>query len=72
MPPQAADLTKIGREGFGMLEQILDKKKNPKPGGDHRAVQSFPKEEVMDSNQAARLLQGVCITEYRGTPGCRK
>lgn len=66
MAPQAqADLKKIGREGFSILDSILDKKKNPKPGGDHRAVQSFPMEEVMDSNQAARLFQGVCIADYR-------
>jgi hypothetical protein len=67
MAPQP-DLAKIGREGFGILEPILAKKKSPKPaGGDHSAVQSFPVEEVMDSNQAARLFQGVCITvtEYR-------
>ena len=59
-----ADLRKIGREGFGILEPILEKRRNTSQSGDNMAKR-VPMEEVMDSNQAAKLLQGVSITDYR-------
>ena len=60
-----ADLEKIGREGFGILEPILEKRRNTSQSGGDSMAQRLPMEEVMDSNQAARLLNGVCITDYR-------
>ncbi|KAF3947778.1 hypothetical protein CMV_026134 [Castanea mollissima] len=60
-----ADLKKIGREGFGILEPILEKRRNTSQSGGDNMAKRFPMEEVMDSNQAAKLLQGVSITDYR-------
>lgn len=59
------DLKKIGREGFGILEPILEKRRNTSQSGGDNMAKRFPMEEVMDSNQAAKLLQGVSITDYR-------
>jgi len=60
-----ADLRKIGREGFGILEPILEKRRNTSQSGGENMAKRVPMEEVMDSNQAAKLLQGVSITDYR-------
>nr|POF17404.1 hypothetical protein CFP56_68945 [Quercus suber] len=60
-----ADLRKIAREGFGILEPILEKRRNTSQSGGDNMAKWVPMEEVMDSNQAAKLLQGVSITDYR-------
>ena len=65
MATQAHDLKKIGREGFGILEPIIEKRRNTSQSGGDNMAKRVPMEEVMDSNQAAKLLQGVSITDYR-------
>ncbi|KAB1203234.1 hypothetical protein CJ030_MR8G028813 [Morella rubra] len=58
MAPRA-DLKAIGRDGFSILETALQKKRNAKPGGGDRSGSK----EVIDSEQAARQFQGVCIPD---------
>nr|DAD33247.1 TPA_asm: hypothetical protein HUJ06_012098 [Nelumbo nucifera] len=77
-----ADLAKIGREAFDMLDYVLEKKKTSAPAGaaDHGVAAtaiSVPQKSrkevmVMDSRRLAMEYGGVLFIDYRPGKGYRK
>ncbi|KAK1317520.1 hypothetical protein QJS10_CPA05g00348 [Acorus calamus] len=74
MAPPSADLAKIGREGFDLLEECLGKNRRPRvpPYSTAARVDAIPKKEpratVVDSDYAAKNFGGALFVDtYRRT-----
>lgn len=72
----SADLAKVGREGFALLEECVGRKTrlvnqnhrqyhHPQQQFQYAATQGYDPSVEIDCNEVAKMYGGVVITDYR-------